>query len=320
MDVQDMRIFARVAAVQNLSLVGSELNLTPGTISKRVQSLENDFGAKLFERNTRSIRITEEGQRLLEHVQRILLEIDQARAEINQRMMQPRGTLRVATICDLGDQKLPSLIAAFMRQHEEVDVQVDVTGRNVNLQDDGFDVVIRRGAPANSGLIRKVLRSDPHVLVASSSYLRLKGAPAVPECLSKHQCLILGDAATWEFECEGARSFVRVSGRMRTDCSELILTAAMEGLGVARLSRIAVERALLAGHLKQVLPAYQVAADTAICAFYPSSKHVLPRLRVFLDFLADGLRSAKHMEPGCNGSLMADHDRMRPLSGIAAAN
>ncbi len=320
MDVQDMRIFARVAAVQNLSLVGSELNLTPGTISKRIQALENDFGAKLFERNTRSIRITEEGQRLLEHVRRILVEIDAARAEINYRVVQPRGTLRVASICNLGDVQLPELIAAFMQRHEEVDVQVEVTGRNVNLQDDGYDVVIRRGAPANSGLIRKILQADPNVLVASPGYLRTHGVPATPECLSKHQCLILSDAATWEFEMGGVKTSVRVSGRMRTDCGELILAAATEGIGIARLSRRCAEPLIAAGRLKQVLANYEMVSDTAICALYPSSTHMLPRLRVFLDFLAEAFRRAKNAETVQSGGLTASQSNIRVIPSLAARN
>ena len=293
MDVQDMRIFARVAAVQNLSSVGSELNLTPGTISKRLQALEDDLGAKLFDRNTRSIRITEEGAKLLQYVERILTEIEDARAAVSANVEQPRGKLRVAAPISLGAGCLGAAICAFMERHSEIDIQIDLTDRSVNLQEEGYDVVIRRGTPANSGLIRKPLSPDTQIIVASPSYFQANGTPTSPEELSRHSCLVLGEAATWEFSKKGRKLSVRVNGRLRSDNSDMLHYASRAGMGIIRVSQARVVPSLRDGYLRQVLDSYDVVADTSICALYPSTKHLLPKLRVFLDFMSDWFRETR---------------------------
>lgn len=302
MDVQDMRIFARVAALQNLSAVGAELGLTPGTISKRLQALEDDLGARLFERNTRSIRITEEGQKLLAYVERILIDIEGARAVVGSHAEQPRGTLRVATPLNPGGACVIPAICAFMEANKEVEVHVDVTERPVNLHEDGYDVTICACAPANPALKRKLLLPDPQVLVASQAYLQANGSPSTPPELSKHSCLVLGENALWEFDKKGQQIAVRVNGRLRSDNSEVLLYGARAGLGIVRASRSRVVQDLSQGGLREVLSSYDVMSESAVCALYQGSKHMLPKLRVFLDFLGDWFRS-RHA-PLNNGQIM----------------
>ena len=145
MDIQDMRIFARVAAVQNLSAVGTELGLTPGTISKRIQALEDELSARLFDRTTRSIRITEEGEAFLAHVERILSEIEAARACVNDKVSKPKGRLKIAAPASLGQRYVAPALCDFVRAFPEIDVRIDLHDRHVNLQEDGYDVAIRTG-------------------------------------------------------------------------------------------------------------------------------------------------------------------------------
>ena len=293
MDVQDMRIFARVAAVQNLSSVGLELKLTPGTISKRIQSLEHELGARLFDRNTRSIRITEEGQKLLAYVERILVEIEDARAAVGANVEQPRGKLRVSAPASLGQGCIAPAICAFMQLHAEVDIQIDLTDRIVNLQEEGYDVVIRTGALADSGLIRKPLAPDPQIIVAAPRYLQQHGTPLAPNDLAEHSCLVLGDSTHWDFSRKGQTVSVKVAGRLRSDNGEMLRHAAITGLGILRVSKLRVAKCVEEGTLRPLLESYEVAADSAISALYPSSKHVLPKLRVFLDFLGEWFRETR---------------------------
>ena len=311
MDVQDMRIFARVAAVQNLSSVGTELSLTPGTISKRIQALEDDLGAKLFHRNTRSIRITEEGEKLLEYVNRILLEIEGARAAVGVNVEQPRGKLRVSAPVSLGDIVAPA-VCAFMELHKEIDIQIDLTDRVVNLQEDGYDVVIRKGRPPDSGLIRKPLAADLQLVVASPLYLRAHGTPGVPNDLLQHSCLVLGEGAHWDFACNGKSETVKVSGRLRSDNGELLLYGARAGLGIVRVSKSRVKKMIDDDYLKPILENYEVSVDSSICALYPGTKHVLPKLRVFLNFLGDWFRETRMI-----GSL--EQCPLPPADGNGAA-
>jgi DNA-binding transcriptional LysR family regulator len=197
MDIQDMRIFARVAAVQNLSAVGSELGLTPGTISKRIQSLEDELSARLFDRTTRSIRITEEGAAFLAHVERILSEIEAARASVDDKVSKPKGKLKIAAPACLGRRYVAPALCEFVRAFPEIDVQVDLHDRQVNLQEDGYDLAIRTGALSDSSLIAKRLAPDRHVIAASAAYLARAGRPLMPDDLVRHQCLVLGETRQW---------------------------------------------------------------------------------------------------------------------------
>lgn len=313
MDVQDMRIFARVAALQNLSAVGSELGLTPGTISKRLQALEDDLGAKLFERNTRSIRITEEGQKLLEYVERILIDIEGARSVVGASAELPRGTLRIVTAMNLGGSCIVPAICAFMEENKEVDILVDVTERPVNLHENGYDVAICTGLPHNPGLKRKILAADPQALVASPAYLKARGTPSTPDSLAEHSCLVLGENSQWEFMRKDVKYSLRVAGRLKSDSTEALLYAARSGLGIAKVSRSRVAQDLKHGYLHSVLDAFEASHDTAICAVYPGSKHMLPKLRVFLDFLGEWFRGNRM--PLANGQSRGPLEMMELVPG-----
>ncbi len=294
MDIQDMRIFARVAAVQNLSAVGTELGLTPGTISKRIQSLEDELSARLFDRTTRSIRITEEGAAFLAHVERILSEIEAARASVDDKVSKPKGKLKIAAPACLGRRYVAPALCEFVRTFPEIDVQVDLHDRQVNLQEDGYDLAIRTGALSDSSLIAKRLAPDRHVIAASTAYLARAGRPLVPDDLARHQCLVLGETRQWSFDKDGVASAVRVNGALRSNNGELLCRAAVDGLGLIRASELEVLCELRSGKLVQVLADYEVATNAALWALYPSAKHLLPRMRALLDFLADWFRDAKN--------------------------
>lgn len=293
MDIQDMRIFARVAAVQNLSAVGTELGLTPGTISKRIQALEDELHARLFDRTTRSIRITEEGTTFLQHVERILSEIEAARASVDDKVTKPKGKLKIAAPACLGRRYIAPALCEFMRTFPEIEVQVDLKDRQVNLQEEGYDVAIRTGALSDSSLIAKRLAPDRHVIVASPGYIARMGRPLRPEDLARHDCLVLGDRWQWSFSKSGADASVRVKGPLRSNNGEVLSHAAIEGLGVIRASELEVLAEIKSGRLVVLLPDYDVSTNAAVWALYPSAKHVLPRMRVLLDFLAAWFRDAK---------------------------
>lgn len=293
MDIQDMRIFARVAAVQNLSAVVTELGLTPGTISKRIQALEDELHARLFDRTTRSIRITEEGSTFLLHVERILAEIEAARASVDDKVTKPKGKLKLAAPACLGRRYIAPALCEFMRAFPEIEVQVDLKDRQVNLQEEGYDVAIRTGALSDSSLIAKRLAPDRAVIVASPSYIARMGRPLRPEDLNRHDCLVLGDRWQWSFGKNGAETSVRVKGPLRSNNGEVLSHAAIEGLGVIRASELEVLGDIKAGKLVVLLPEFEVSTNAAVWALYPSAKHVLPRMRVLLDFLAAWFRDAR---------------------------
>lgn len=297
MDIQDLRIFARVARVQNLSAVGAEFDLSAGTISKRLQALEASLCVRLFDRTTRAINMTEEGEMLLASIEPVLKNLDFAFETVKAHVDHPRGKLRISAPNSLGRGMIAPAICAFMTMYPDIDVQVDLTDRVVNFPDSGYDVAIRTGRLADSSLIAKRLAPDPQVVVASPEYIEINGALTAPEDLAFHACLVLGDELQWSFRCDDESMDVRVTARLRSDNGELLRHAAIEGLGVLRISRARVVDELANGALVEVLAQYDAGLDSAIWAVYPSSRHVLPKLRVFLEFMSDWYRQCRKSAP-----------------------
>ena len=293
MDIQDLRIFARVARVQNLSSVGAEFNLSAGTISKRLQALEAELSVRLFDRTTRSISITEEGEKLLGDIEPILEGLDLAFETLQANVEQPRGRLRVSAPTSLGRGVIAPAVCAFLKRYPAIDVQIDLTDRFVAFPESGYDVAIRTGQLADSSLIAKRLALDPQVLVASPEYLRTRGYPETPEELVAHSCLVLGDELQWTFRKGDDSTDVRITGRMRSVDGEVLRHAAVEGLGILRIGRARVAQELRKGILVEVLGDYDAGSDAAIWAVYPSNRHVLPKLRVFLEFIAEWYRDCR---------------------------
>ncbi len=293
MDIQDMRIFARVAAIQNLSAVGTELGLTPGTISKRIQALETELSARLFDRTTRSIRITEEGVTFLAHVERILAELDAARASVDDKVGKPKGKLRIAAPTGLGRRHLVPGLSAFLAGQPEIEAQLDLRDGPVNLQEDGYDLAIRTGTLPDSSLIAKRLAPDRYIIAAAPSYLAKRGRPMRPDELREHNCLVASDRVQWPFVRDGAETVVRVCGSFRSNDAEVLCQAALEGAGLVRASELEILPELASGRLVQVLGDHNSAGNVAVWAVYSSARHMLPRMRVLLDFLTEWFREAR---------------------------
>ena len=311
MDIQDLKIFARVARVQNLSAVGSEFDLSAGTISKRLQALEASLCVRLFDRTTRSISMTEEGAMLLSAIEPVLKTLDFAFETVKTHVEHPKGKLRISAPNSLGRGVIAPAICAFMATYPDIDVQVDLTDRIVTFPDSGYDVAIRTGRLADSSLIAKRLAPDPQVIVASPEYIAFNGAPRSPEELACHACLVLGDELQWAFKRGEEAIDVRIRARLRSDNGELLRHAAVEGLGVLRISRARIVDALASGALEEVLTEYDVDPDSAIWAVYPSNRHVLPKLRVFLEFMSDWYKDCRR--PFAAGaSLDAAHSDALP--------
>jgi DNA-binding transcriptional LysR family regulator len=303
MDIQDLQIFARVAALQNLSAVGTELGLTPGTISKRVQALEEALAVRLFERTTRSIRITDEGKRFLDHVQRILTELDQARSSMAASSGKPVGRLRISAPQIVGQRYVAPALTSFLAEYTDIEVQLDITDRHVNLHEEGYDVAIRCGALTDSTLIAKRLANDKITICGSPEYLAEAGTPATPDDLASHRCLMLGDAWSWSFGAGAQEATVRIGARLRSDSSDVLKHGAVAGMGLVRTTELSVTDELATGQLVPVLSQFIDNSSTGVYALYVSGRHVLPRQRVFLDHMAEWFRSQKRTLDGIAPSL-----------------
>ena len=311
MDIQDLRIFTRVAAVQNLSAVGIEFTLTPGTISKRLQSLEDELGVRLFVRSTRSIRITEEGQTFLGHAEKMLAEFDAAKASVDGSMAEPRGTIKLCAPAFLGGHSTASALNVFLRSYPEIDVHAEIGDRSACVLDDGFDIAIRTGVLPDSSLIAKRLADDPLVIAAAPDYLKFRGTPKSPQDLESHSCLVHADVGHWPFKKKSADRSIRVGGRLRSNDIGLLYRMALDGHGLVRVSAAQINEDVKAGLLVPVLTDFDTTGKSAIWATFPKTRHMLPRLRVLIDFLADWLK-----QPGDIGQISGkDVDVARAFEG-----
>ncbi len=278
-----LRTFVRVGERLNFSAVATELNASHTTIARRIDYLEERFGARLFHRSTRALMLTDEGLRLLDHGRAILENIEQAELDLSQHETGVRGVVRVGVTTALGLHYADHL-AALHAGHPNLRIEFAMADWRSNLEEDGLDLALRIGEPPPE--MEAVIPLGPvdRVLVAAPAYLEVRGAPDRPEELHRHECIAYGygpSPAVWDVG--GMR--LRVSGCFRANSSEAVYRAVLSGLGIGLLPHIQVRHDLAAGRLRQLL------GDFAIDPLMLSVVHrfggagLPPRIHVVRDFL-----------------------------------
>ncbi|CAL8473891.1 LysR substrate-binding domain-containing protein [Caballeronia sp. S22] len=286
LDLLDVGLFMRAAALANLSAAAREFGLSPAVASARIAGLERMLGARLLHRTTRRVSITQEGEIFAAHARELLDAAEAARASVGQAREHPHGRLRVTMPSSLGRQHISPLIPAFLRAYPGVSVDLRMTDQIVDLIDEGIDLAIRIGALKDSTLVAKKLASNRRVLCASPAYLAAHGTPRHPADLAAHECVILADQRDWSFVTPTGVIDVRVSGRLVTDNGEVIRDALAAGVGIGLKSTWSVAPLIASGELVTLLDDYPLAQTVAIWAVYPSRAFVPPKTLAFIDFLA----------------------------------
>jgi DNA-binding transcriptional LysR family regulator len=259
-------------------------------VSRQVAALETELGARLFHRTTRSLSLTEEGRSYHDHVVRILAELEEADQSISQLRATPRGRLRVNAPMSFGFLHLAPAVPDFLARYPEVELDVTMNDRYVDLVDEGFDVAIRLGRLADSSLVARRLAPMRRVVCASPYYLECYGTPAQPEDLRQHRCLAYSTntmSDEWRFVgADGRPLSVEIKGRLRANNGDILRTAAIRDLGIANLPSFIIGNDLRVGALVPVLDEF-VLQDSAVYAVYPHSRHLSPKVRALIDFLAE---------------------------------
>ena len=286
LDLLDVGLFMRAAALANLSAAAREFGLSPAVASARIAGLERMLGARLLHRTTRRVSVTQEGEIFAAHARELLDAADAARASVGQAREHPHGRLRVTMPSSLGRQHISPLIPEFLRAYPGVSVDLRMTDQIVDLIDEGIDLAIRIGALKDSTLVAKKLASNRRVLCASPAYLAAHGTPRHPADLAGHECVILADQRDWSFVTPTGVIDVRVSGRLVTDNGEVIRDALAAGVGIGLKSTWSVAPLIASGELVTLLDDYPLAQTVAIWAVYPSRAFVPPKTLAFIDFLA----------------------------------
>lgn len=285
-----LEAFARVAETGSFSAAARRLRTSKSAVSRHVAALEADLGVRLIHRTTRSLTLTEAGRGYFERASRILADLAEADQSLSRMQMAPRGRLRVNAPMSFGYRHLAPAIPDFLARYPDVIVELTMNDRFVDLVDEGFDVAVRIGSLADSSLVARRLAPIRRVVCASPGYLAARGSPASPDDLKAHDCIgysVLDQPQEWRFVDENGRPWpVAVSGRLTVNNGDAIRAAALGGAGFAYMPTFIVGSDLQAGRLRAVLDDF-VPQDMTLNAVYPHARHLSPKVRAFVDFLAE---------------------------------
>lgn len=292
-------ILAFVRAAEHLSFVGAAraLGISPSAVGKSIARLERNAGVRLFQRSTRSMRLTAEGEIFFQHCRRLLDDLQEAQNSLSRAGQAPRGRLRVSTPT-IGYRFLMPHLAQFRAQYPEIELELDFSDRYVDVIDEGFDVAIRGGVLADSNLMARKLGITRLMVCAAPAYLKARGMPRTIAALEQHDAVLFrrqttGKLMDWTYSADPRWSKLRFARQMTVNNMEAVLHAVEAGHGVSLMPQFLVRESLAAGRLKVIL-ATQMHEHAQFSAVWPASRQLSPKVRVFLDFIAERLLEQAH--------------------------
>jgi len=286
-----LNAFVRAAETRSFTLAGRQLGVSSSAVGKAIARLEERLGVQLFQRSTRTVRLTPEGARFLERCRRIMGEIEAAELELAQTRDAPRGTLRVSL--PLAGMSMMPALSAFMRAYPDVHLELDFSDRLVDVIGEGFDVLVRTSELDDAGLTSRVLGTFRLQVVGAPSYFAARGTPDTPDDLASHACLLHrsatnGKIVRWPLRSGGRDLDLDLPATAVVNTIEPLIDLAVRGLGITCLPDFAIRRQLDTGTLVPVLDAYSHHAGTFRLS-WPPSRHLAPKLQAFVDFMAERL-------------------------------
>ncbi|MEO1204958.1 MAG: LysR family transcriptional regulator [Pseudomonadota bacterium] len=285
--ITDLEIFARVARTGNMSAAGREMGLSPAVVSKRVSLLEERLGARLFQRTTRQLTLTETGEGYFKRVVDILSLVDEAEDFVSRRNTKPRGQLKVTAPTSFSRHHIAPYLREFLTRYPDIELDFHLTDNFVDIIRDGFDVAIRIGELQDSSLVAKKIAPDTRVICASPDYIKENGEPETLADLEHHNCLAAGAQDIWRIKGPDGEQHYRVRGNIRSNSSEFIREALLSGLGIGLRSTWDISAELESGDLKVVMPDYAGSSNVAIYAVYPCREFMPAKVNVFIEFLTE---------------------------------
>lgn len=289
---REMQAFVAVVDAGSFVKAADALGQSKAAVSRVVGELESRLGVRLLHRTTRRLSLTEDGQVFHARCKELLAIVDEAEAELTVRGGEAVGQLKVNVPVTFGLMHLAPLWAVFMARHPKVTLDVTLTDRIVDLLDEGYDLAVRIARLPSSSLVSRQLSSTRLVLCASPAYVARHGAPANPAELASraviaYTLLAMGDH--WEFDGPEGPVTVTVAPRMRANSGETCVAAALAHQGIVLQPSFLVDAYLKSGALVELLPQFR-SIEFGIYAVYPTRKHVPPKVRLLIDFLAEALR------------------------------
>jgi len=288
-DLNQMIIFAHVVNEQSFSAASRKLGMTKSSVSKAVAKLEHALGASLLNRSTRHLSLTEIGASFYDYCTRISYEAEEAQQMIESLNAQPRGVLKVAASVAFGTLHIAPAIGAFMDRYPQLEIDMTITDRLVDVTEEGYDVVIAITRDLPQSLVARKLAPIRRNLCATPKYFEQHGIPVMPQELVKHNCLDYihsGDKGLWRFNGPEGEVTVNVAGRLRINDDEALSQVVLGGFGLALLPTFIIGKDLQAKRLKSVLSEY-IPVEQHVYALYLPKRNLPLKTRVFIDYLSE---------------------------------
>jgi DNA-binding transcriptional LysR family regulator len=294
-----MQTFVRVAEAGSFTAVADQMGVARSAITRQIAALEAHLGVKLIARSTRRLSLTSVGVSYLEQCREILDRVDEAEGGLAGEGQTLRGTIRATVPLSFGLLHLTSLILDFSQAHPDIHIDVDLNDRRVNLIEEGMDLALRITDKLPETTVARRLTACRFVVAASPDYLRRHGEPRHPDELVRHACLAysLASRSSWPFLIDGEPHPVEIGGSLTANNANVLLDAALRGMGITYQPTFVVADAIRQGMLVPVLKGFQT-PRLDMCAVFPGTRFVPQRVRSFVDFLAQRLGPDPYWDRG----------------------
>jgi DNA-binding transcriptional LysR family regulator len=296
-----MQTFVRVAEAGSFTAVADQMDVARSAITRQIAALEAHLGVKLIARSTRRLSLTSAGVSYLEQCREILDRVDEAEGGLAGEGQTLRGTIRATVPLSFGLLHLTSLILDFSQAHPDIHIDVDLNDRRVNLIEEGMDLALRITDKLPETTVARRLTACRFLVAASPDYLRRHGEPRHPDELARHACLAysLASRSSWPFLIDREPHPVEIGGSLTANNANVLLEAALRGMGITYQPTFVVADAIRQGTLVPVLKGFQT-PRLDMCAVYPGTRFVPQRVRSFVDFLAQRLGPEPYWDRGLN--------------------
>ena len=279
--------FTAVAETESFTAAAKQLAISTAQVSRQVSALEDRLDAKLLYRTTRRVSLTEVGAVYYQHCRHVLDGLEDAERAITNLQSKPRGKIKLTAPVTYGEDSITPLVNDFVKLYPELEVNINLTNKTVDLVDEGYDLAIRLGRLSDSTMMAKKLASRTQYVCASTVYINAYGVPHSLSELESHNCL-RGTIDVWRFQVSGKEKNIRVSGNIRCNSGYGLVDAALKGIGIIQLPDYYVQPYIDGGQLITMLDNYRE-AEEGVWALYPHNRHLSSKIRMLVDFLAEGL-------------------------------
>lgn len=279
--------FVAVAETESFTAAAKRLGISTAQVSRQVSALEERLSAKLFYRTTRKVSVTEVGGIYYQHCRQVMDGLADAERAITNLQSTPKGKLKITAPITYGERSVAPLVNDFVTKYPELEVQLILSNQQIDLIDEGFDLAIRLGQLGDSSMIGKRLATRKQYVCAAPEYLSAFGAPHSLSELDRHNCLS-GTLDYWRFQEKGKARNIRVKGNFSCNSGPVLVDAALKGVGIVQLPDYYVQEYINQGQLIELLPNYRE-PDDAVWALYPQNRHLSPKVRMLVDYLAKEL-------------------------------